>query len=744
MPKAKRRTVEAHVEIRYTWPTSGFNGCPKVIMHRGDSALVTLRSGRLEYGLVLWLFLCWGARYPSAQVNTWTTDGPYGGVVTSLAIDPARPEVVYAGTHTRLLRGENSSGSLYRSQDGGLHWTKIGSSWDPVLALAIRPGAPSIVYAPLDGELARSTDGGAHWESSGQHLGLVRTLVITPSRPDTLYAGIHYQGVKKTTDGGTTWEWINSGLTDLRVYSLAVHHGNPDIVYAGTDGGGIFRSSDGGAHWTPANTGLAQPYVQSLALDAGNPAVLYLANLWGIWKTVDGGGHWTAISDGPARALATDPQQSGTVYASIGGEVCRSSNGGQSWTRIQSGLPDNGIDVLTADAPEPGVLYAGAGGRGVYRTSNGGVPWQWSGDGMADVAVTSLEAPALLPESILAATYGAGIWRTTDPAAGWLQVGGDDCLFVRDLAADPLDPETFFLVDGANVRWTTDGGAHWAAHYYWRSQDVAVDPSARGTAYAAADWGDVIRTTDEGSTWWGFGSGLPENRMNFLEAGPGMEGAVYLGTTDGLFRRTAGDDAWTPVDLPPASPSLSVTCIAFDSSDPAMRYLGTDGYGVLRSSDGGVHWEWLCNGLPSNAAVLALAVDPVDRRILFAATKGDGLFRSIDGGACWSAIGADLPREAILSLAAGPGAAGRLSVGLEQGGVFRITFSWDVDGDGQVSRSDRAALAEYLSESRPALPAGPAGADVDVDGRPTVRDLVWLEMNLARTDSAHRGRPATN
>ena len=68
-------------------------------------------------------------------------------------------------------------------------------------------------------------------------------------------------GVFKSTNGGTNWTAMNTGLTNTDVYALAINPQTPDTLYAGTYGGGVFKSTNGGTNWTAMNTGLTNTYV---------------------------------------------------------------------------------------------------------------------------------------------------------------------------------------------------------------------------------------------------------------------------------------------------------------------------------------------------------------------------------------------------------------------------------------------------------------------------------------------------
>ena len=128
----------------------------------------------------------------AAQSGTWISNGPEGGTINALAIDPQTPSTLYAGT---------SGGGVFQSTDGGANWRAI---------------------------------------NTGLTGGEVRALAIDPQTPSTLYAGTSGRGVFQSTDGGASWRAINTGLTTLDVRALAIDAHTPGTLYAGTSGGGAF------------------------------------------------------------------------------------------------------------------------------------------------------------------------------------------------------------------------------------------------------------------------------------------------------------------------------------------------------------------------------------------------------------------------------------------------------------------------------------------------------------------------
>jgi len=128
------------------------------------------------------VLLCVTAGGP-AQAGTWTSNGPYGGVVVSLLIDPTNPQVVYAGTE--------GPGAV-KTTDGGATWIGVndGLIWNRVRALAFEPGNPATIYAgTLSDGVCKSTSSGASWSELNDGLPpeclAIRALHVAASASQT-------------------------------------------------------------------------------------------------------------------------------------------------------------------------------------------------------------------------------------------------------------------------------------------------------------------------------------------------------------------------------------------------------------------------------------------------------------------------------------------------------------------------------------------------------------------------------
>jgi len=291
----------------------------------------------LSLAVALWL----SSAVAFAGSGVWTTGGPYGGSINALAIDPASPATLYAGTvnYGGVFKSTNSGRHLDRRQHGP------GKRVGPVLG--IDPTSPATVYAVTYGGVYKTTNSGGTWSSANTGLPMNQNdtaLVIDPTSPATLYLATF--GVYKSTnsaapgpqpsqvwDPGTSKRWPsiprprhalrwNVHIRHLQVHRLRRHLGRREH---GPDGLGrlrpghrsgvprhavrrhvrrwVFKSVNSGGTWAAANTGLpTNQWVITLAIDPVSPATLYAGTVGGgIFKSTNSGGTWAP----PTRARGT-------------------------------------------------------------------------------------------------------------------------------------------------------------------------------------------------------------------------------------------------------------------------------------------------------------------------------------------------------------------------------------------------------------------------------------------------------
>ena len=105
-------------------------------------------------------------------------------------------------------------------------------------------------------------------------------------------------------------------------------------------------------------------------------------------------------------ALAIDPQTPTTLYAGGTGGVFKSTDGGESWSAVSSGLTDLRVSSLAIDPKTPTTLYAGTSGSGVFRSADGGISWSAFNAGLTDLNISSVVLDPRRPTTVYAAAAG--------------------------------------------------------------------------------------------------------------------------------------------------------------------------------------------------------------------------------------------------------------------------------------------------------------------------------------------------
>jgi photosystem II stability/assembly factor-like uncharacterized protein len=299
-----------------------------------------------------------------------TNRGLVATQINSLVTDPAVSATAYAGTF---------KGGVAKTVDGGRHWSARGLGGQIVFGLAVDPVRPDNVWAATSDGVYRSPEGGRTWRrmlAVPMHSG--SSVAVAPSAGRVIYAGIGGRSLYHSTNGGKTWR-----KPELRpkqtVYSIVVHPRRPLTVWAGTVGT-VLKSTDGGVTWLKPGAGLFEYMVVSaLVMHPSNPRILYAGGeLGGVYRSVDGGAHWHSMNNGIRSSiygLAIDRRRPRILYAggydhNSVGHVFRSTNGAHSWEEISEGMTTTWSASLALNRPGT-RLYVGTGSFG--GESGGGV-----------------------------------------------------------------------------------------------------------------------------------------------------------------------------------------------------------------------------------------------------------------------------------------------------------------------------------------------------------------------------------
>jgi len=600
-----------------------------------------------------------------AAIGAWSAQGPEGGPVLAMAVDPASGSTLYAGTY----------GGLFKTTDGGASWAwtarDLVELW--VAGVSVDPTDSETVYlATFEiNRVYRSEDGGESWTplviNVGRNVSIERVLV-DPSNPMILYAS-GYNGLVKSTNGGASWALAESGLPNPDVQFLVLHPSSPAVLFAGT-GDGLFKSTDRAGTWSAVGGGLPPGEIGALAIDPVTPTTMYAAGFAALYKTTDGGSSWTgAGSVARVGALVVDPSTPETVYAAGQNGVYRTTDGGGEWTATSVGLPFTAWDVsyLALDPAHPGTLYAGT-SDGVFRSADRADTWSPANRGLVATDVRALAGAGAGPATgpaLYAGTNGSGLHKSTDGGATWQRLSLVSP-FVDSLAVDPVDPRTVYAGAGVSYK-SEDAGATWTelegvlSVYGW-----AVDPTDPETVYAASLGHGVFKTTDGGGIWEDVSMGLTDLNAVALVMDPSDPAALYVGTREaGVFKTVNGGASWTPVGAGVVHPWA--TALAIDPVAPSTVYAGTVGGGLYRTTDAGASWSQVSgDGLGSQ--IYDVAIDPLDHSVVYAAGNAR-VARSVEGGVTWATLGDGLRAAIVFALALDPADPAKVYAGGLGGGV---------------------------------------------------------------------------
>ena len=245
--------------------------------------------------------------------------------VWSILIHPADPRRMYAGT---------SPVGVFRSDDGGDTWRRLANAVQPervkmpfacrVMRMAVDPARPETVWAALEvGGVMRSDDGGETWTDCSAHLvklaelphlksrivsdtdieGMldVHALGVSAARPGTVFLALR-MGLFESADGGRSWQDMEVGRFSPLTYGrdIRVSPHDPHTLFAclspaaRSEDGSLYRSRDLGQTWSRFDHGVkAESTMMALALHPRDQDRAYCVSRTGqVFGTEDGGRGW--------------------------------------------------------------------------------------------------------------------------------------------------------------------------------------------------------------------------------------------------------------------------------------------------------------------------------------------------------------------------------------------------------------------------------------------------------------------
>jgi len=632
----------------------------------------------------------------------------------AVAVAASNTSIVWLGTGEPANTRANSWGDgVYRSTDGGATWTNMGlGDTRQISAIVIHPENPNVVWVAAMGHewgvnaergVFKTTDGGGHWTNVlyvNDTTGVI-DLRPDPNDPDVLYAATWQRfrygggdmkesgpggGIWKTTDGGAHWNRLSTGLpTDpMGKINVAPAYTNSNIVYAAvltgeparggrtSDQGGVFRSDDAGATWRRVNPLMTSYYYQHLYTDPSDDETIWMP-VFDLWRSTDGGvtlarQNLTHVHN-DLHGMWLDPNDSEHLLIVGDGGVNITFDRGATW--IQPPLPIGQFYEVDVDDQDPYYVYAGMQDTGHWtgpsRTydAEGITNFDWiklrhNGDGMA-------VHPDPRDPNVVYMVQEFGNFSKLDLTTWTRTELQPDASYADSLGLHPFrwdwtppmivslhDPDVLYLGSNYLYRYT-DAGAEWSVispdltrqqdrtlsgpvdgyHSYGALFSIAESPLNADVLWAGADDGPIHVTRDGGATWTDVSRNFPE-------------GAPTLGVV---------------AEIEPSRYAEGSAYVAYDlhKRDDERPYL-------YKTADFGGSWVNVTGDLPDNGSTWVIREDPVNPHLLFAGTEF-GVFFTLDGGSRWTRLQNNLPTAGVRSMVIQP-RAGELVVGTFGRGVW--------------------------------------------------------------------------
>ena len=600
---------------------------------------------------------------PSAShAAQWSSLGPEGGDVRSLAYDPANPDHIILGT---------STGVLFVSNNAGHSWTRfahLGPNDDYVLDhVVFDPQNPKKLYVSAwsfqnqqAGDVFRSHDGGKNWEPvPGMHGKSVRALAISASDSKVLVAGT-LEGVYRTKDGGNSWDRISpANHADIKnVESIAVDPSNPDVVYAGT-WHLAWKTPDGGATWQHINKGMIDDSdVFSIIVDKANPSIVFASACSGIYKSESSGELFKKIQGIPfsarrTRVLKQDPTNASIVYAGTTEGLWKSSDLGKTWKHVtNSDVVVN--DVLVDPRNSQHVLLA-TDRMGILSSADGTQTFSASNQGFSHRYIAAIEADHSDPKTIYVGLINdqelGGVFMSRDGGAHWQQrstgLGARDVFTLKQAGNGTLVAGTnrgMFLLEKNGATWRPSNTVvsetsatkvikvkgktkRVASHSTKRSELNARvnDVEIASNRWLAATSAGLYTSSDQGKLWTG---GPVMGKQDFVAVRADRE-MIVAATRSTVLVSTDGGTEWKQAPLTSFVSSVYGLAIT-----PDANIFVASREGIFHSADAGKTWEHVVNGVPGKD-IGSVTYDSERKRLFATSIVSSVIFQSDDNGRSW-------------------------------------------------------------------------------------------------------------
>ena len=552
--------------------------------------------------------------------------------VSCLAMDPLKPDVIYAGTGEGMYNQDAvTGGGLFRTSDGGNTWSQV-AAFQYINRIAVDPNNDQVMLVATRSGVYRTSDGWATWAlRTGTEM---LDIAFHPTNSSLAVCSGWNGKAFYSTDGGQSWTVATglpapAGFIKGRV-ELAYSPSMPSMVFASVDNnsGELYVSADGGHTYSFRNTGTSYLdgqgwYGNTIWCDPTTTNILVVGGI-DLWRSTDGGATLTKISQwqsAPASSAHADhhvivasPAFDGVnvrmVYFGNDGGVYRAAdvyNVGQTfgWQNLNNNL---GITQFYGGAgnTNTSVIVGGTQDNGTLRYTTGGGQEGWTsmfgGDG--GFAAADQSNPSYF--------YGEYVYLQIHRSSN----GGQSSSYIYSGISDAGNGNTAnfiapFILDPNNFNTMLAGGAS-----LWRSTNVkATTPS-----------------------WTAIKSSIG-SQISAIAVAPGNSSVIWVGHNNGAVYYTTNGTATTPTwySVSGGLPQRFCERIAINPTNSSKVYLAFGGFNpsnLWRTTNGGLNWSNITANLPA-APINSIVIAPGDPNTLFVGTEV-GVFGSSNDGGTWS------------------------------------------------------------------------------------------------------------
>ena len=625
--------------------------------------------------------------------QTWknVSDGYFGGSMGEVAVSESDPNIVYAGTGEKTLRGNVSPGygGMFKTYDGGKTWENIGLKNSYQIGnIIVHPKNPDVVFVAVIGNLFRdtpdrgvykTTDGGKNWKkvlfaNAGAGAaditfepGNARVLYATTwnirRTPYSLSSGGEGSALWKSTDMGETWENIsgNKGLPEgiWGISGVTVSAVNPDRVYAliENEKGGLFRSDDAGETWqlTSSDRNLRQRawYYTKVFADTQLEDRVYVMNV-DFWRSDDGGKNFKEYDTphGDHHDLWIAPEDNNRLVVADDGGAQVSYDAGENWSTYMNQPTAQYYRVATDNSFPYKILVAqqdNSTQRVNHRSNGRGVSerdWEPSAGGES----AHMAADPDNPDIVYGGSYG-GLLQRVDHSTGQRRTinvwpdnpmgHGAEGMKFRFQWNFPI----FFSPHDNDKLYTTSHQMH-VSYNEGQSWEVISPDLTRSEAEKLGPSGGPITKDNTAVEYYATIFASMES--------PYEKDLIWAASDDGLVHVTRdGGKNWQNVTPPGAPKYLMYNSVEPDPFTKGGLYMAGTLYKagdfkpyLYKTIDYGQTWTKITNGIPDNHFTRVLRADPKRQGLLYAGTES-GMYISYDDGASWSSMQLNLPLTPI-------------------------------------------------------------------------------------------------